>query len=133
MGISAYMFSSHKQTTTFTDEYGNWYQVMSEDSLTCRLLGRADSCTSANLYIEPTISYGEKAYQVTEIAESAFMGDKHLQTFCLPHTLLKERPAHTALFAADIVTGIHILADEMCHDEWLAFHKLFAMENVACL
>lgn len=72
---------------TFHDEYGNRYQVKSQDSLTCILMGRDDTCTTANLYIEPTISHRGKRYSVVEIADEAFMCDKRLQTITLPHTL----------------------------------------------
>lgn len=59
VGISAWCVS-RKREVTFADEYGNLYQVKSEDSLTCRLMGRGDN---------------------------AFLGDQRLQTLCLPHTL----------------------------------------------
>lgn len=39
VGISAWCVS-RKREVTFADEYGNLYQVKSEDSLTCRLMGR---------------------------------------------------------------------------------------------
>lgn len=86
VGISAWCVS-RKREVTFADEYGNLYQVKSEDSLTCRLMGRGDTCTNFNLYIEPHISYGGKRYRVVEIADNAFLGDQRLQTLCLPHTL----------------------------------------------
>ena len=86
VGISAWCVS-RKHEMTFADEYGNLYQVKSEDSLTCRLMGRGDTCNNVNLYIEPHISYDGKRYRVVEIADSAFLGDKRLQTLCLPHTL----------------------------------------------
>lgn len=86
VGISAWCVS-RKREVTFADEYGNLYQVKSEDSLTCRLMGRGDTCTNVNLYIEPHISYDGKRYRVVEIADYAFLGDQRLQTLCLPHTL----------------------------------------------
>lgn len=79
VGISAWCVS-RKREVTFADEYGNLYQVKSEDSLTCRLMGRGDTCTNFNLYIEPHISYGGKRYRVVEIADNAFLGDQRLQT-----------------------------------------------------
>ena len=86
VGISAWCVL-RKHEVTFADEYGNLYQVKSEDSLTCRLMGRGDTCNNVNLYIEPNISYDGKLYRVVEIADSAFLGDQRLQTLCLPHTL----------------------------------------------
>lgn len=72
----------------FADEYGNRYQVKSRDSLTCCLMGRDDTCTNVNLYIEPHILYRGVRYRVVEIAsEDAFKGDNRLQTLCLPHSL----------------------------------------------
>lgn len=59
----------------------------SEDSLTCNLVGRDDSCTNSNLYIEPYIQHHGKQYRVVEVADNAFSGDNRLQTLCLPHTL----------------------------------------------
>ena len=87
VGVIACWFAFCHRVVTFPDEYGNLYQVKSEDSLTCRLVGRADTCTSVNLYIEPNITYEGKNYRVEEIEDSAFSGDKHLETLCLPHTL----------------------------------------------
>ena len=87
VGISAYFLFARNQAVSFVDEYGNRYQVKSEDSLTCSLIGRDDTCTNANLYIEPHILYKGKRYRVMEIADNAFEGDNRLQTLCLPHTL----------------------------------------------
>lgn len=87
VGISACWLISRNQVLTFADEYGNRYQVNSEDSLTCNLVGRDDSCTNSNLYIEPYIQHHGKQYRVVEVADNAFSGDNRLQTLCLPHTL----------------------------------------------
>lgn len=79
--------SKDGQEKSFSDEDGNVYQVISKLKSTCRLMGRADTCRSANLYVEPNVMYHGKAYAVTEIADSAFLGDKKLETICLPSTL----------------------------------------------
>ena len=79
--------SGTKSTRTFADEVGNAYQVISEQQSTCRLMGRADTCRSTNLYVEPNVLFHGKTYTVTEIADSAFLGDKKLETICLPSTL----------------------------------------------
>ncbi len=83
------LFFFHKpcQEENFTDRYGNTYRVKSADSLTCVLTGRADTCRIPNLYIEQSVSFHGQSYKVVEIADSAFLGDKYIETLCLPHTL----------------------------------------------
>ena len=87
MVVSMVALFGKSRLARFSDEYGNCYQVKSEDSLTCVLTGRADTCTTNNLYIEPTILYDGKKYQVVAIADSAFLRDKRIQTMSLPRTL----------------------------------------------
>lgn len=81
-------FRNPSCTDCFSDRYGNTYRVKSADSLTCILTGRADTCRLSDLYIEQSVACRNKYYKVVGIADSAFLADTHIETICLPHTLL---------------------------------------------
>ena len=72
---------------TFSDAYGMRYMVLSEDSGTCALIGRTKGNERPNIYISDQVKYRGRTYNVTEIADSAFKGDMHLETVCFPSTL----------------------------------------------
>lgn len=128
VGISAWCVS-RKREVTFADEYGNLYQVKSEDSLTCRLMGRGDTCTNFNLYIEPHISYGGKRYRVVEIADNAFLGDQRLQTLCLPHTL---RRIGSRAFRECNQLMVADIPDEVTSIDNMAFWGCSRLSEVIC-
>lgn len=71
---------------TFNGTNNVLYEIISEDSATCRVK-RLDTLTNTkNIYIHSHVSYNNKEYMVTEIGDSAFLGTK-IETISFPSTL----------------------------------------------
>ena len=88
MLLLAILFINRRDNSpiTFTETNNVRYEVISEDSATCRVK-RLDTLTNTkNIYIHSHVSYNNKEYMVTEIGDSAFLGTK-IETISFPSTL----------------------------------------------
>lgn len=70
----------------FTGNCSVTYEVISEDSATCRVKRLDPSATVKNVYIHSHASCNNKQYRVVEIGDSAFISAK-IETVTLPSTL----------------------------------------------
>lgn len=88
LAVFAYMKEKQGPMEFVTDN-GQCYRVVSKDSLTCSLIGRADTCRATNLYIDESVAFQGKDYSVVSVGDSAFLGDKKLISISFPNTLRK--------------------------------------------
>lgn len=70
----------------FMGDCGVLYEVISEDSATCRVKQLSAKTKLSNIYIHSYASYNNKQYQVVEIGDSAFSGTK-IVSIGMPATL----------------------------------------------
>ena len=70
----------------FVDENSIVYQVVSEDSATCRIIGSDSTQFFRHIYIRSNVFHNNKTYTVVAIADSAFQNNK-LETLSLPQSL----------------------------------------------